>query len=192
MFTMLLVCCFIPFQAILLPMAHLQGYLGLSNTTTGLVLIHVIYGIAFTTMFFRNFYMSIPAELMKAARIDGAGFFTIFTKILLPVSLPIFMVCMIWEFTQIWNDFLFGIVFSGVDSMPITVALNNLVNTSTGVKEYNVYMAGAIIAALPTILVYMIAGRYFVRGLTAGVVKKVNRASFDRDIEDSHGKPFHP
>ncbi|MDR5812757.1 MULTISPECIES: carbohydrate ABC transporter permease [unclassified Caballeronia] len=171
LFTMLLVGCFIPFQAILLPMARLQGFLGLSNTTTGLVLVHVIYGIAFTTMFFRNFYVSIPAELVKAARIDGAGFFTIFTKILLPVSLPIFMVCLIWQFTQIWNDFLFGIVFSGVDSMPITVALNNLVNTSTGVKEYNVDMAGAIIAALPTILVYMIAGRYFVRGLTAGAVK---------------------
>ncbi|WP_174769943.1 carbohydrate ABC transporter permease [Paraburkholderia hayleyella] len=170
-FTLLLVGCFIPFQAILLPMARLQGALGLSNTTGGLVLVHVVYGIAFTTMFFRNFYVSIPAELVKAARIDGAGFFTIFTKILLPVSLPIFMVCLIWQFTQIWNDFLFGIVFSGVDSMPITVALNNLVNTSTGVKEYNVDMAGAIIAALPTLLVYVLAGRYFVRGLTAGAVK---------------------
>jgi len=170
-FTMLLVGCFIPFQAILLPMARLQGMLGLANTTSGLVLVHVIYGIAFTTMFFRNFYVSIPTELVKAARIDGAGFFMIFTRILLPVSLPIFMVCLIWQFTQIWNDFLFGIVFSGVDSMPITVALNNLVNTSTGVKEYNVDMAGAIIAALPTLLVYVIAGRYFVRGLTAGAVK---------------------
>ena len=171
LFTMLLVGCFIPFQAILLPMARLQGFLGLSNTTTGLVLVHVIYGIAFTTMFFRNFYVSIPSELVKAARIDGAGFFTIFTKILLPVSLPIFMVCLIWQFTQIWNDFLFGIVFSGVDSMPITIALNNLINTSTSMKEYNVDMTGTIIAALPTILVYMIAGRYFVRGLTAGAVK---------------------
>ncbi|QGZ56166.1 ABC transporter permease subunit [Paraburkholderia acidiphila] len=171
LFTMLLVGCFIPFQAILLPMARLEGFLGLSNTIGGLVLVHVVYGIAFTTMFFRNFYVSVPAELVKAARIDGAGFFMIFTRIMLPISLPIFMVCLIWQFTQIWNDFLFGIVFSGVDSMPITVALNNLVNTSTGVKEYNVDMAGAIIAALPTLLVYVIAGRYFVRGLTAGAVK---------------------
>jgi glucose/mannose transport system permease protein len=171
LFTMLLVGCFIPFQVVLLPMARLEGMLGLANTVSGLVLVHVVYGIAFTTMFFRNFYVSVPAELVKAARIDGAGFFTIFLKILLPVSLPIFMVCLIWQFTQIWNDFLFGIVFSGVDSMPITVALNNLVNTSTGVKEYNVDMAGAIIAALPTLLVYVIAGRYFVRGLTAGAVK---------------------
>ena len=171
LFTMLLVGCFIPFQTILLPMARLLGVVGISNTITGLVFVHVVYGIAFTTMFFRNFYVSVPAELVKAARIDGAGFFTIFFRILLPVSLPIFMVCLIWQFTQIWNDFLFGIVFSGVDSMPITVALNNLVNTSTGVKEYNVDMAGAIIAALPTLLVYIIAGRYFVRGLTAGAVK---------------------
>ncbi|WP_205984691.1 MULTISPECIES: carbohydrate ABC transporter permease [unclassified Paraburkholderia] len=171
LFTMLLVGCFIPFQAILLPMARLEGMLGLSNTIGGLVVVHVVYGIAFTTMFFRNFYVSVPAELVKAARIDGAGFFMIFTRIMMPISLPIFMVCLIWQFTQIWNDFLFGIVFSGVDSMPITVALNNLVNTSTGVKEYNVDMAGAIIAALPTLLVYVIAGRYFVRGLTAGAVK---------------------
>jgi glucose/mannose transport system permease protein len=171
LFTMLLVGCFIPFQAILLPMARLEGFFGLSNTIGGLVLVHVVYGIAFTTMFFRNFYVSVPAELVKAARIDGAGFFVIFTRIMMPLSLPIFMVCLIWQFTQIWNDFLFGIVFSGVDSMPITVALNNLVNTSTGVKEYNVDMAGAIIAALPTLLVYVIAGRYFVRGLTAGAVK---------------------
>ncbi|CAD6524430.1 L-arabinose transport system permease protein AraQ [Paraburkholderia hiiakae] len=171
LFTMLLVGCFIPFQAILLPMARFEGFLGLSNTIGGLVLVHVVYGIAFTTMFFRNFYVSVPAELVKAARIDGAGFFMIFTRIMMPISLPIFMVCLIWQFTQIWNDFLFGIVFSGVDSMPITVALNNLVNTSTGVKEYNVDMAGAIIAALPTLLVYVIAGRYFVRGLTAGAVK---------------------
>jgi len=171
LFTMILVGCFIPFQAILLPMATLLGQLDLANTTTGLVMVHVIYGIAFTTMFFRNFYVGVPGELIKAARIDGAGFFTIFIKILLPISLPIFMVCLIWQFTQIWNDFLFGVVFAGTDSMPITVALNNLVNTSTGVKEYNVDMAAAIIAALPTLLVYMVAGRYFVRGLTAGAVK---------------------
>jgi len=170
-FAMLMVGCFIPFQAILLPMARLEGTLGISNSTTGLVFVHVIYGIAFTTMFFRNFYVSVPSELVKAARIDGAGFFTIFMRVLLPVSLPILMVCLIWQFTQIWNDFLFGIVFAGADSMPITVALNNLVNTSEGTKEYNVDMAAAIIAALPTLFIYLLAGRYFVRGLTAGAVK---------------------
>nr|WP_159880330.1 carbohydrate ABC transporter permease [Aquitalea denitrificans] len=171
LFTLLLVGCFIPFQVVLLPMARLLGELGIANTTSGLVLVHVIYGLAFTTLFFRNFFVTIPDELVKAARIDGAGFWTIFFRILLPISGPIFMVCVIWQFTQIWNDFLFGVVFASGESQPITVALNNLVNTSTGVKEYNVDMAAAIIAALPTLFVYMVAGRYFVRGLTAGAVK---------------------
>lgn len=171
LFTLLLVGCFIPFQVVLLPMASLLGLLGIANTTTGLIVVHVIYGLAFTTLFFRNFFVTIPDELVKAARIDGAGFWTIFFRILLPISGPIFMVCVIWQFTQIWNDFLFGVVFAAGESQPITVALNNLVNTSTGVKEYNVDMAAAIIAALPTLFVYMVAGRYFVRGLTAGAVK---------------------
>jgi glucose/mannose transport system permease protein len=170
-FTALLVGCFIPFQVVLLPMARLLGAVGLSNSVTGLVLVHVVYGLAFTTLFFRNYYVSVPHELVKAARIDGAGFFTIFYRILLPVSWPIFMVCVIWQFTQIWNDFLFGVVFAGSDSQPVTVALNNLVNTTTGVKAYNVDMAAAIIAGLPTLIVYVVAGKYFVRGLTAGAVK---------------------
>ena len=171
LFTLLLVGCFIPFQVVLLPMARLLGELGIANTTSGLVLVHVIYGLAFTTLFFRNFYVSIPDALVKAARLDGAGFFTIFRRIILPMSTPIIMVCLIWQFTQIWNDFLFGVVFSSGDSQPITVALNNLVNTSTGAKEYNVDMAAAMIAGLPTLLVYVVAGKYFVRGLTAGAVK---------------------
>jgi glucose/mannose transport system permease protein len=170
-FSLLLFGCFIPFQVVLLPMATVLGKLGLANTTTGLVIVHVIYGMAFTTLFFRNFYISIPDELVKAAKLDGAGFFTIFFKILLPISTPIIMVTVIWQFTAIWNDFLFGVVYSGSETQPITVALNNLVNTSTGIKEYNVDMAAAIIAALPTLLVYVLAGKYFVRGLTAGSVK---------------------
>jgi glucose/mannose transport system permease protein len=108
---------------------------------------------------------------VKAAKIDGAGFFRIFWKIILPVSIPIFVVSIIWQTTQIWNDFLFGVAFSGSDSQPVTVALNNLVNTSTGVKEYNVDMAAAIIAGLPTLVVYIVSGKYFLRGLTAGAVK---------------------
>ena len=170
-FSLLLFGCFIPFQVVLLPMATVLGKMGLANTTVGLVLVHVIYGMAFTTLFFRNFYISIPDELIKAAKLDGAGFFTIFFKILLPISTHIIMVTVIWQFTAIWNDFLFGVVYSGSETQPITVALNNLVNTSTGVKEYNVDMAAAIIAALPTLLVYVFAGKYFVRGLTAGSVK---------------------
>ena len=170
-FSLLLFGCFIPFQVVLLPMATMLGKMGLANTTIGLVIVHVIYGMAFTTLFFRNFYISIPDELIKAAKLDGAGFFTFFLMILLPSSTPIIMVTVIWQFTAIWNDFLFGVVYSGSETQPITVALNNLVNTSTGVKEYNVDMAAAIIAALPTLLVYVFAGKYFVRGLTAGSVK---------------------
>jgi glucose/mannose transport system permease protein len=170
-FAAMLVGCFIPFQVILLPMAQTLGWLGIANTTSGLVFVHVVYGVAFTTLFFRNFYQSIPSELVKAARLDGAGFFTIFYRIILPVSTPIIVVTVIWQFTQIWNDFLFGVAFSGFDTQPVTVALNNLVNTSFGGKEYNVDMAAAIIAALPTLAVYVFAGKYFVRGLTAGAVK---------------------
>ena len=170
-FTLLMIGCFIPFQVVLLPMAQTLGVLGIANTTAGLVFVHVVYGLAFTTLYFRNFYVSVPDELAKAARIDGAGFFRIFWRIILPLSPPIIVVCVIWQFTQIWNDFLFGVVFSSGERQPITVALNNLVNTSTGVKEYNVDMAAAIIAALPTLFVYVVAGKYFVRGLTAGAVK---------------------
>ncbi len=171
LFTALMVGCFIPFQVVILPMARLLGMAGMANTTSGLVFVHIVYGLAFTTMFFRNYYVTVPEELIKAARIDGAGFFLIYRKIIFPLSLPIFMVCFIWQFTQIWNDFLFGVVFGGSDAQPVTVALNNLVNTSTGVKEYNIDMAAAIIAALPTLGLYLVAGKYFVRGLTAGAVK---------------------
>jgi len=170
-FSLMLFGCFIPFQVVLLPMARMLGMMGIAGTIPGLIFVHVIYGIGFTTLFFRNYYVSIPQELVKAAKVDGAGFFRIFWSIFLPLSLPIIVVTVIWQFTQIWNDFLFGVVFASGDSQPITVALNNLVNTSTGVKEYNVDMAAAMIAALPTLVVYIVAGKYFIRGLTAGSVK---------------------
>jgi len=171
-FGLLLGGTFVPFQMFLLPMANILGKLGLANSLGGLTLVHTVYGIAFTTLFCRNYYVSIPDELVKAARIDGAGFFSTFRYVILPLSTPILMVCVIWQFTQIWNDFLFGVVFTSGESHPITVALNNLVNTSsTGIKRYNVDMAGAIITALPTLVVYIVAGRYFMRGLTAGAVK---------------------
>ncbi|MBW6421927.1 carbohydrate ABC transporter permease [Rhizobium sp. XQZ8] len=170
-FGMMLFACFIPFQAVLIPMARLLGLMGLSNSTTGLVMVHVIYGLGFTTLFFRNYYEAFPDELVKAAMIDGAGFFRIFWRILLPTSGPIIVVTIIYQFTNIWNDFLFGVSFAGGEASPMTVALNNLVSSSTGVKEYNVDMAAAIFAALPTLFVYVVAGRYFVRGLMAGAVK---------------------
>ena len=170
-FGLMLFACFIPFQIVLLPMSQVLGFLGLANTTSGLVLVHVVYGLGFTTLFFRNYYEAFPNELIRAAIMDGAGFFTIFKRVLLPSSGPIIVVSVIWQFTNIWNDFIFGASFASGASAPITVALNNLVNSSTGVKEYNVHMAAAITAALPTLLVYVVAGRYFVRGLMAGSVK---------------------
>lgn len=170
-FGLLLFSCFIPFQIVLVPMSQVLGWLGLAGTTAGLVLVHVTYGIGFTTLFFRNYYEAFPTELVRAAMIDGAGFFKIFWRVLLPSSAPIFVVTIIWQFTNTWNDFLFGASFAAGESAPITVALNNLVNSSTGVKEYNVHMAAAVLAALPTLLVYVLAGRYFVRGLMAGSVK---------------------
>jgi glucose/mannose transport system permease protein len=171
LFGLMLFACFIPFQIVLIPMARMLGLMGLAGSTPGLVLVHVVYGIGFTTLYFRNYYSAFPTELVRAAMIDGAGFFRIFWRIMLPSSGPIIVVSVIWQFTNIWNDFLFGASFADLDSMPMTVALNNLVNSSTGVKEYNVHFAGAILAALPTLFVYIVAGRYFVRGLMAGSVK---------------------
>ncbi|WP_299661984.1 carbohydrate ABC transporter permease [uncultured Ruegeria sp.] len=170
-FSLMLFGCFIPFQVVLLPMARLLGMMGIAGTIPGLIFVHVIYGLGFTTLFFRNYYVTIPSELTKAARVDGAGFMRIFWSIFLPLSLPIIVVTVIWQFTQIWNDFLFGVSFSQAGTQPVTVALNNIVNSTTGVKEYNVDMAAAIIAGLPTLLVYVVAGKYFIRGLTAGSVK---------------------
>ncbi len=171
LFGLVLFGCFIPFQIVLIPMARMLGLMGIAGTVPGLVFVHLVYGIGFSTLYFRNYYAAFPTELVRAAQIDGAGFFTIFRRILLPSSGPIAVVCIIWQFTNIWNDFLFGASFSDFDSQPMTVALNNLVQSSTGVKEYNVHFAGAIMAALPTLLVYVVAGRFFVRGLMAGSVK---------------------
>ena len=170
-FALILFGCFVPFQVVILPMAQTLGKIGITNTVYGLILVHTVYGLAFTTLFFRNYYVTIPDELVRAATIDGAGFFTIFRRIILPLSPPIIVVSVIWQFTQIWNDFLFGASFTTGGAQPITVAMNNLVNTTTGVKQYNVDMAAALITAAPTLFVYIVAGRYFVRGLTAGSVK---------------------
>lgn len=171
LFALILFGCFIPFQVVLLPMARVLGIMDLAGSITGLIFVHVTYGIGFTTLFFRNFYVTVPVELVKAAKIDGASFLRIFLSIFMPLSLPIIVVTVIWQFTQIWNDFLFGVSFSQAGTQPITVALNNIVNSTTGVKEYNVDMAAAIIAASPTLLVYIVAGKYFIRGLTSGSVK---------------------
>lgn len=171
LFSLLLVGLFIPPQVTLYPMIVLVRELGLFGTVPGLVLVHTVWGLAFTTMMFRNFFQSAPYDLMKAARIDGAGFFASFFYVMLPMSLPVFAVAVILQFTYTWNDFLFGLTFSSPASQPITVALNNLVGSQFGAQEYNVNMAATILTALPTVTVYLLSGRLFVRGIAAGAVK---------------------
>lgn len=171
LFALMLFGVFMPMQVVLLPMSQVLGWLGIASSIWSLMLVHIVAGLPSTTLFFRNYYVGLPDELIKAAQLDGAGFWLIFRRIVLPLSVPILVVTLIWQFTAIWNDFLYGVVFSGADSKPITVGLNNMTNTSSSVKEYNVDMAAALIAALPTLLVYVVAGKYFVRGLTAGAVK---------------------
>ena len=170
-FGLILFGCFIPFQIVLIPMARVLGILGISGSTSGLVLVHMAYGVGFTTLFFRNTYASLPDEIVQSAQVDGAKFMRIFTNIILPTSAPVIAVTIIWQTTNIWNDFLFGVSFGDARSQPMTVALNNLVQSSTGVKEYNVHFAGAIMAAIPTLVIYLVSGRYFVRGLMSGSVK---------------------
>jgi len=171
LFALLLFGVFMPMQVVLLPMSQVLGWLSIANSIWGLILVHVLAGLPSTTLFFRNYYVGLPDELVKAATLDGASFWQIFVRIVLPLSTPILVVTLIWQFTAIWNDFLYGVVFAGGDSRPVTVGLNNLANTSSSVKEYNVDMAAAMIAALPTLLIYIVAGKYFLRGLTAGAVK---------------------
>ena len=171
LFGLMLFGCFIPFQAVLIPAATVLGKIGLAGSLWGLILVHIAYGLGFTTLFFRNYYHAFPPELVHSGLIDGAGFFRIFRYILLPNSTPIFVITIIWQFTNVWNDFLFGASFSSGTNFPITVALNNLANSTTGAKEYNVDMAAAIFSGLPTLLVYIVASKYFIRGLLAGSVK---------------------
>jgi glucose/mannose transport system permease protein len=171
MFGLMLFGAFMPLQVVLLPMSQVLGWFNLADSIWGLVIVHVLVGLATTTLFFRNYYVALPDELIRAAMLDGAGFWRIFWRIVLPLSAPILVVTLIWQFTAIWNDFLFGVVFSAGDAKPVTVGLNNMANTSSSVKEYNVDMAAAMIAALPTLAIYVLAGKYFVRGLTAGAVK---------------------
>ena len=171
LFGLLLFSCFIPFQAIILPLAQLLGVLGLGSSTAGLMLTYIIYGLGFTTLFFRNYYVTVPQDLVRAATIDGAGFFGIFWSILLPISGPTIVVTLIWQFTQIWNDFLFAVTLTNGAGQTLTVALGNLVKTSQATKRYDVDMAAAIITGLPTLVVFLVAGKYFVRGLTSGAVK---------------------
>jgi glucose/mannose transport system permease protein len=170
-FTILLFGMFIPYQSILIPLAQFLQSVNLFATLPGLVLVHVIYGIPITTLIFRNYYAGVPNELIESGRIDGAGFFGIYKNIVLPVSLPAFVVVLIWQFTAVWNEFLFAVTLnSNPATQPITVALSGLGASQAG-TNYGVQMAGSLITALPTLLVYIFLSRYFIRGLLAGSVK---------------------
>ncbi|MDU9005093.1 carbohydrate ABC transporter permease [Sedimentitalea todarodis] len=162
---------FLPPQVVLLPWAIALGWLGLSKSLVGLSLVHIIQGTCFTTLFCRNYLINLPDDLIKAARIDGAGFFRTFWKIVVPLSPPIIIVTIIWQFTFIWNEFLFAITFSSSDFRPITAALMSLNADDTGVSEYGFGSAAVLIAAIPPLVIYFLGGRYFVRGLTQGAVK---------------------
>jgi len=169
-FTLLLFGFFIPYQSILLPLVRFLQVIGAYGSIWGLVLVHVIYGIPITTLIFRNYFAGVPTELLDAARVDGAGLITTFTRVMLPLSIPAFVVVGIFQFTNIWNDFLFGItVVPNPSTQPVTIALNNLSGTFS--VDWNVVMAGAVIAALPTAIIYILLGRFFVRGILAGSVK---------------------
>jgi glucose/mannose transport system permease protein len=175
LFTLLLFGMFIPYQSILIPLVQVLSKIpwfggSLYSTIPGLIFVHVIYGIPITTLIFRNYYAAIPTELVEASRIDGASIFGVYRFILFPLSIPGFVVVMIWQFTSIWNDFLFAVtVTSSPDVQPITVGLNNLAGSY--IVEWNVQMAGSLLAALPTLVVYIVLGRFFMRGLLAGSLK---------------------
>ncbi|MAZ83913.1 MAG: sugar ABC transporter permease [Hoeflea sp.] len=170
-FTILIFGAFIPYQVMLYPMVIILREMGIYGTLGGLVLVHTVFGMPILTLLFRNYFTSIPEELFKAARVDGAGFWTIYLKIMLPMSLPIFVVAMIIQVTGIWNDFLFGVVYTRPDTYPMTVQLNNIVNSVQGVKEYNVNMAATLLTGLVPLVIYFISGKLFVRGIAAGAVK---------------------
>lgn len=168
-FPLLLFGMFIPYQSILIPLVQFMRMIGLYGSIPGLVLTHVIYGIPITTLTFRSYYATVPKEMVEAAKIDGAGLLQTYFNIFLPVSAPAFVVVLIWQFTSAWNDFLFAVVLTSQDSWPITVALNNLAGSQ--IIAWNVQMAASLVAALPTLLVYVVLGRYFLRGLMSGALK---------------------
>lgn len=170
-FTVLLVGSFVPYQVFLFPLVRLTSWMGIYSTLWAVIMVHTIFGMPILTLLFRNYFASLPVELFKAARVDGAGFWGIFFRIMLPMSLPIFTVAIILQVTGIWNDYLFGLVFAGQPNYPMTVQLNNIVNSIQGVREYNVNMAATIITGLVPLTIYFISGKLFVRGIAAGAVK---------------------
>jgi glucose/mannose transport system permease protein len=169
-FPILLFGMFIPYQAVLSPLVSFMSNIGLAGGTWGLVMVHVIYGIPITTLIFRNYYATIPETLIEAAKIDGAGIFGTYTRIMLPLAIPAFVVVYIWQFTSAWNDFLFAVVLTDTEHWPVTVALNNLAGSQ--IIAWNIQMAASFLAAVPTLLIYIFLGRYFLRGMMSGALKE--------------------
>ena len=171
LFGILVFGAFVPFQVLVYPIIFALSRVGLFGTLPGIVIVHTIFGMPILTLLFRNFFASLPAELFKAARVDGAGFWRIFGSVMLPMSVPIVIVAVILQVTGIWNDFLFGLVFAGRENMPMTVQLNNIVRTSTGTVEYSTNMAATVLTGAVPLIVYFVSGKWFVRGIAAGAVK---------------------
>jgi glucose/mannose transport system permease protein len=171
LFGVLMFGAFVPYQVMMYPLVRALASVNLFGTLSGIVLIHTVFGMPVMTLLFRNYYAGVPAELFKAARIDGGGFWRIFFQLMLPMSLPIVAVAVIMQMTNIWNDFLLGLVFAGRENLPMTVQLNNVINTTTGERLYNVNMAATVLTSLLPLAVYLVSGRWFVRGITAGAVK---------------------
>jgi glucose/mannose transport system permease protein len=171
LFAILLIGAFIPYQVFLYPLVRLFSVFGIYNSLVGIVIVHIVFGMPIMTLLFRNFYSSLPRELFNAARIDGGGFVTIFLRVMLPMSTPMLIVAVILQVTGIWNDFILGLTFAGRENLPMTVQLNNIVNSVQGERAYNVDMAATVLTALVPLVVYFGSGRWFVRGIAAGAVK---------------------
>ncbi|MCV2356022.1 carbohydrate ABC transporter permease [Paucibacter sp. B2R-40] len=171
LFGILMLGAFIPVQVMIYPLVKVLAAVGLFSSLAGIVLVHVIFSMPVMTLLFRNYFSAIPQELFKAARIDGGGFWRIFVQLMLPMATPIIVVAAIMQVTGVWNDYILGLVFAGRENLPMTVQLNNVINTTTGERLYNVNMAATILTSLVPLLVYFVSGRWFVRGIAAGAVK---------------------
>ncbi len=171
LFGALMVVAFVPYQIFIYPLVRVLAFIGINNSIPGIVVIHTIFGLPTMTLLFRNYFAALPPELFKAARVDGAGFFRIFWSVMLPMATPMLVVAVILQVTGVWNDFILGLVFAGRENLPMTVQLNNIVNSTQGERAYNVDMAATILTALVPLVVYFASGRWFVRGIAAGAVK---------------------
>jgi glucose/mannose transport system permease protein len=171
LFGVLMIVAFLPYQIFIYPLVRVFSLAGINNSIPGIVVIHTIFGLPTMTLLFRNYFAALPPELFRAARVDGAGFFRIFWSIMLPMATPMLIVAVILQVTGIWNDFILGLVFAGRENLPMTVQLNNIVNSTQGERAYNVDMAATILTALVPLVVYFASGRWFVRGIAAGAVK---------------------